>query len=105
MIDRFHDRFGPKPEKLVGDTGYGSAEMLGWLVDERGIAPHIPVWDESKRVDGTFSREDYTYDAAADSYTCPAGKTLRRARRKFTKLRTTNANRDGTIQYPGHVSS
>lgn len=36
------------PDKLVGDTGYGSAEMLGWLVEERGIAPHIPVWDKSK---------------------------------------------------------
>ncbi|MFS4580016.1 transposase [Phaeobacter sp. C3_T13_0] len=38
--------------------GYGSAEMLGWLIAERGIAPHIPVWDKSKRTDGTFSRED-----------------------------------------------
>lgn len=29
MIDRVHERFGMKPDKLVGDTGYGSAEMLG----------------------------------------------------------------------------
>lgn len=32
MIDRVHDRFDLFPHKLVGDTGYGSAEMLGWLV-------------------------------------------------------------------------
>jgi transposase len=35
MIDRVHERFGIKPGKLVGDTGYGSAEMLGWLVEDR----------------------------------------------------------------------
>jgi hypothetical protein len=28
--------------------------MLNWLVDERGIEPHIPVWDKSQRTDGTF---------------------------------------------------
>ncbi len=31
MIDRIQERFGIFPNKLVGDTGYGSAEMLaGW---------------------------------------------------------------------------
>ena len=25
--------------RLVADAGYGSAEMVGWLVDERGIEP------------------------------------------------------------------
>ena len=50
MLDRIADRFGMTPDKLVGETGYGSAEMLGWLVEERGIAPHIPVWDKSKAI-------------------------------------------------------
>jgi hypothetical protein len=31
---------------LDGDTGYGSADMLGWLVQERGIEPHVPVFDK-----------------------------------------------------------
>jgi hypothetical protein len=30
--------------------------MLNWLVDEKSIAPLIPVNDKSKREDGTFSR-------------------------------------------------
>jgi hypothetical protein len=38
-----------KPEHLAADTAYGSAEMLNWLVNEKGIAPHIPVIDKSKR--------------------------------------------------------
>src|ERR671924_769206 len=62
MIERTEERFGLKPERLVGDTAYGAAPMLNWLVEEKGIAPHIPVFDKSKRDDGTFSRSDFRYD-------------------------------------------
>ena len=44
MIERTEERFGLKPERLVGDTAYGAAPMLNWLVEEKGIAPHIPVF-------------------------------------------------------------
>src|SRR3982074_354097 len=50
--------------------------MLNWLVEEKGITPHIPVIDKSKREDGTFSRGDFRFDKDRDIYTCPAGKTL-----------------------------
>ena len=76
MIERTEERFGLKPERLVGDTAYGAAPMLNWLVEEKGIAPHIPVFDKSKRDDGTFSRSDFRYDPTRDVYHCPAGKTL-----------------------------
>jgi transposase len=76
MIERTEERFGLKPERLVGDTAYGAAPMLNWLVEEKGIAPHIPVFDRSKRDDGTFSRSDFRYDPTSDVYHCPAGKTL-----------------------------
>src|SRR5271167_1488458 len=76
MIERTEERFGLKPERLVGDTAYGAAEMLNWLVKEKGIAPHIPVIDKSQRDDGTFSRSDFRYDPASDVYHCSTGKTL-----------------------------
>jgi IS5 family transposase len=76
MIDRVEERFGLCPEKLAADSVYGSAEMLGWLVHERGIEPHIPVFDKSARTDGTFERADFTYDQKGDVYLCPAGKML-----------------------------
>lgn len=76
MIERTEKRFGLKPQRLAGDTAYGAAPMLNWLVEEKQIAPHIPVFDRSKREDGTFSREDFRYVEATDTYTCPAGKTL-----------------------------
>jgi Transposase DDE domain len=50
--------------------------MLNWLVEEKGIAPHIPVNDKSKREDGTFSRSDFRYDPTSDVYHCPGGKRL-----------------------------
>ena len=70
------DRFGLHPQRLAGDTAYGSAEMLNWLVEDRSIAPHIPVIDKSARRDGTFARENFRYDHGNDTYTCPAGKVL-----------------------------
>src|SRR3712207_9452397 len=76
MLERTAERFGLKPERLAGDSAYGSAEMLHWLVDEQKIEPHVPVIDKSERQDGTFSRSDFAYDPKADTYTCPEGKTL-----------------------------
>jgi hypothetical protein len=78
--------------------GYGSAEMLDWLVNDRGIAPHIPVFDKSKRTDGTFSREDFAYDHASDTYRCPGGKILRRYRRRFTVPRI-GVMKDNSLRY------
>jgi hypothetical protein len=76
MIERTMDRFDLYPARLAGDSAYGSAEMLRWLVYEHGIEPHVTVFDKSARRDGTFSREDFAYHRASDVYVCPAGKTL-----------------------------
>jgi IS5 family transposase len=46
MIDRAQERFGLWPARLSSDTAYGSAENLAWLVHERGIESHIPVFDK-----------------------------------------------------------
>jgi hypothetical protein len=55
---------------------FNVAPTLNWLVNEKGIAPHIPVIDKSKCEEGTFSREDFTFDKARDLYICSAGKVL-----------------------------
>ena len=54
---------------------YGSAATLDWIVNPKQIEPHIPAWDLSKREDGTFSREDFTFDKSRNVYICPAFKT------------------------------
>src|SRR4029077_20533434 len=58
MVNRVEKRFGIKPQRLIGDMAYGSAEMLGWMVEEKDIEPHVPLWDKTERADETFSRSD-----------------------------------------------
>src|ERR1700716_180514 len=48
MIERTADRFGLKPGRLAADSAYGSAPSLHWLVETKGITPHIPGFDKSK---------------------------------------------------------
>ena len=76
MIERTEATFGIKPDWLVADTAYGSAPNLHFLVDKKDIEPHVPVIDKSQRDDGTFSREDFVYDATRDVYVCLNGKIL-----------------------------
>ena len=54
----------------------GSAETLNWIVNDKKIAPHIPVIDKSNREDGTFSRADFIFDKDRNAYVCPNGKLL-----------------------------
>lgn len=94
MIDRVETKNGIKPERLIGDTAYGTAEMLGWMVEEKDIEPHVPVWEKHERMDGTFSVAEFTFNAETNCYTCPADKLLRHGLRSFKKKRTgiTKAN-------------
>ena len=76
MIERTRRRFGLDPKRLAADTAYGTGKFLAFVVGA-GITPHIPVWDMSKRDDGTFSRSEFKFDSRRNVYVCPAGKTLR----------------------------
>jgi hypothetical protein len=75
MVERVERRFDLRPEWLVGDTVYGVARLLKWLVD-RKITPHVPVWDKSARHDGMFSRADFVFDQERNVYICPGGTEL-----------------------------
>jgi hypothetical protein len=76
MLDRTERCFNMKPKRLAADTAYGTGRFLGWLVKERRITPHIPVWEKGEREDGIFSRADFKFDKRRNIYTCPAGKPL-----------------------------
>ena len=98
MLERTETRFGIKPASLTADSAYGSADSLAWLVKEKDIAPHIPVFDKSNRTDGTFSRADFAFDAERDRYTCPAGKELVQFRRTYAIPRS-GVTAEGTRLY------
>lgn len=103
MIGRVEDKFEIKPERLVGDTNYGSAAMLNWLVNENQIEPHVPVYDKSERTDGTLSRSDFVWDEQADEYRCPEGKALRKNWRPFKNPRS-GVHKDDTMRYRARES-
>jgi transposase len=98
MIERVEERFDLKPQRLIGDMAYGSAELLGWMVNEKRIEPHVPVWDRTQRDDDTLSSRDFQWDEQADEYRCPQGHVLRKERRTFKNLRT-HITKAGTIIY------
>jgi IS5 family transposase len=99
MIDRGNDTVGIAPERLIADTAYGIDVMLDWLDRQRGVAPHIRVFDKPGRKDGTFERADFTYDAEGDAYICPGGKELKQSRRTFMRPREKKPGEDGMLRY------
>lgn len=98
MVDRVEQRFAIKPKRLVGDTAYGTGAMLGWMVQEKGIDPHVPVWQRPPRNDGTFPNSDFHWIERSDEYRCPAGHALRKERRPFKAPRS-HITKAGTIIY------
>lgn len=99
MLERVEATFELKPERLIGDMAYGAAPMLAWLVEDKDIEPHVPVWDKTQRTDGTLSSSDFVWDEQADEYRCPQGQPLRHRWRAFSNPRGRVITRAGAILY------
>lgn len=63
----------------VADTGYVNGEQ-GRACSERGITAIVPRPETVNPKGDYYTRERFEYDAASDTYRCPAGETLRRGR-------------------------
>ncbi len=68
---------------VVGDSKYGTSDNLAACV-EKNIAPHLGVLadqqkSQTERAD-YYDETQFAYDAAHDTYTCPAGQKLPRRR-------------------------
>jgi IS5 family transposase len=98
MIERVEKRHDLKPQRLIGDTAYGTGPMLEWMVEDKDIEPHVPVWEKFRRTDGTFLVSDFKWDEQANEYRCPRGEPLRSDWRKFKNPRTHITHAD-TIVY------
>ena len=98
MVQRVEDRFDITPRRLVGDTAYGSAPMLNWLVNEKQIESHVPLWDKTQRKDDTLSSTDFQWIEPANEYRCPEGHALLSSRRSFKNPRT-YITQEATIIY------
>ena len=99
MIERVEERFDLKPERLIGDMAYGTAEILGWMVDEKQIEPHVPVWDKTQRNDETLSSSDFQWDEQADEYRCPQGQRAAQRNGGRSRRLRTHITKADTIIY------
>ena len=103
MIDRVEAEFNLKPTRLIGDMAYGAAKLLDWMINEKAIEPHVPVWDKTQRKDATLSSSDFEWDELADEFRCPQGHALRSQWRAFQNPRT-HVTRADTIIYRSRQS-
>jgi transposase len=82
MLDRTERTFGLKPKRFIGDTAYGSVDLVHWIVEDKQIEPHVSLWERPPR-DGIFHHKEFVYDDETNSFMCPAGKVLKQYRRNF----------------------
>ena len=64
------------PFDAVADVGYYHGEEVKTCL-EAGITPYVarPITSANQKL-GLFSKDDFTYDGATDTYQCPAGERL-----------------------------
>ena len=98
MIERVESTHALKPQRLLGDTAYGAAKNLGYLVEEKDIEPHVSVPDKSEGSTDTFPISDFQWDAEAGHYQCPGNHILARSLRT-SKEPGMGITKAGTIIY------
>ena len=79
LVDQHERNTQTTVETVVADTQYGTIDNFS-KCRERGIRSHMgdmtaPQLNKGRRK-GIFGCDDFKYDAANDTYTCPAGETL-----------------------------
>jgi transposase len=88
LIDDHETNTGISVETAVGDSGYGTKSNF-LMCSDRNIKAHMPNLEKSQRGsgrnEGIYPKEEFTYNADTDTFTCPAGQVLRK--RNFNKNR------------------
>jgi len=83
LLRRAIFRWRVKPQRVIGDTTYGTAENIREL-EESGIRAYVPLPDWDQRTP-YFGASLFTYDPEYDRYVCPQGETLRKRKTKYTE--------------------
>jgi len=74
-------RSGRQPGKIIADSAYGSEENYAYLQAE-GIEAYVKYntfhqENKSRHKPNSFASENFPFDAAQDTFTCPYGKQMR----------------------------
>ena len=73
MAEAAKEVLGIKTAELLAEGGYYKSQDIKHC-QEIGLEPYVP---EPGRKDGLYDQRDFTYDAQANVYRCPAGQQLR----------------------------
>lgn len=83
LVAQHEQNTGAHVETVVADSQYGTVENFRTCA-ALGIRPHMADLSETQqgtgRRKGIFPESRFTYDAATDTYLCPAGQRLHRRR-------------------------
>jgi transposase len=77
-----------QPFAVTADAGFFNAQQIKNCV-EAGIIPYVPEPEKTNQasLQGRFVRDDFSYCADTNSYTCPAGEELRYKKTHTTPYR------------------
>lgn len=88
LINNHENNTEATVKTVVADSKYGSIENY-LACRDRGIKAHFNSLEQSQKGTGTkkgiFPKEAFTYNTETDTFTCPAGQSLKR--RRFYKKR------------------
>jgi transposase len=88
LIDTHEKNTEATVETAVADSKYGTIENY-LTCQDREIKAHFSSLEQTQKGSGTkkgiFPKEAFSYNAETDTFTCPAGETLKR--RKYFKKR------------------
>ena len=100
-LQQLHKRIGKLPQNIIGDAAYGSEENYAYLEDQSsvGYLKYTGYYLEQthKHKENRFHRDNFPYDSATDSFTCPNGKQLIQ-KSKTTEIRAGGYQRT-TLSY------
>jgi len=81
LVESHEANTGTKITTVVADSQYGTKENL-LACHDKGIKAHMPVvkllYENTSSREGIFPEGRFTYNKETDTYTCPAGKTLKK---------------------------
>jgi transposase len=85
MAKAVKDALDVKALQVLADEGYYNSEDLKACEDD-GIAAYVPIHEGNRKLEkqGRFPRKDFSYDASADVYRCPAGELLHPTKKPWT---------------------
>ena len=85
MAKGVKDALDVKALQVLADEGYYNSEDLKACEDD-GITAYVPIHEGNRKLEklGRFPRKDFSYDASADVYRCPAGELLHPTKKPWT---------------------